>query len=354
MLAGAAQYIMKYLTKTITLPNGKRKYVRAKTKAELEEKFAVVKREIDAGVDVSDNTLFEDYANQWFRLSKEPHISETTARIYRDFTMHKVYPYIGAIKLRNIRASHIRDVMFRCSDLSHRAQSMVLGFMRNVFDSAVDDGIIVRSPVPLTLRAGGSTSPEAECLTPEQESALLEAAWDTDLYPLVYTLLNTGLRRGEATALMWRDIDWGAGEIHVHQHVIMDENGRPVIVEGTKTEAGERFIPMTDQLSSLLRREQSKARSVFVFPNGKGELYSASALSSAWKTLDKRAGFHTHPHMLRHTYATKLFEAGTLDIREIQDILGHANPGITLNTYTHYRDGSRRQSTFDKVKVALG
>ena len=221
-----------------------------------------------------------------------------------------------------------------------------------MFDLAVEDNIILRSPVSASVRARGETSGEAEALTPEQETALLEAAKGTKAYTAVLTILYTGLRRGEFTALMWSDIDYDARVIHVRRHVIPRRSGAPLIVDGAKTDAGVRDVPMPDYLAAHLRREQASTRSVYVFPNSKGQLYSPSAFSSLWKTLDKRAGFHTHPHQLRHTYATKLFELG-LDIKQIQYVMGHANPNVTLDTYTHFREDLRKASTVQQVCAAL-
>ena len=58
-------------------------------------------------------------------------------------------------------------------------------------------------------------------------------------------------------------------------------------------------------------------------------------------------------HQLRHTYITTLFEAG-LDLKEIQTTAGHADPTVTLRTYTHYREAQRSESTAQKVREALG
>ena len=67
------------------------------------------------------------------------------------------------------------------------------------------------------------------------------------------------------------------------------------------------------------------------------------------RTLD----FHVHPHQLRHTYITRLFESG-LDIKEIQYLAGHATVNMTLRVYTHYQHESRQQSTAQKVCAAFG
>ncbi len=57
-------------------------------------------------------------------------------------------------------------------------------------------------------------------------------------------------------------------------------------------------------------------------------------------------------HILRHTYITRLFEAG-LDIKEIQYLAGHSSVDMTLRVYTHYDRASREQTTIEKVRAAM-
>lgn len=59
------------------------------------------------------------------------------------------------------------------------------------------------------------------------------------------------------------------------------------------------------------------------------------------------------PHLLRHTYITRLFESG-LDIKEIQYLAGHTTVDMTLRVYTHYQHETRQQDTANKVCAALG
>lgn len=341
-----------YKTATLRLPNGKRKYVRGKTKEELERKLAELKQELFLGVDVGDTTIFKDYADHWLKTTRETCVTPNTARMYRQVFSNHIYPVIGDMKIRDIKPTHIRGIMARISELGHGTQSRVLGLLTGVFNTAVDDNLILRSPVPLTMKAKGDATEESEPLTSEQEQALLEAAEGTMVYPFVFTILHTGMRKGEVMGLMWADVDFDEGVIHVRRHVVPDESGAPMLVSGAKTEAGVRDIPMPDALAAYLKGLQRTARSVYVFPNSKGKLYSSSALSSLWVTLDKRAGFHTHPHQLRHTYATKLFEQG-LDVRQVQYVLGHADVNITLRIYVHYRESERRESTIRQVRAAF-
>lgn len=79
------------------------------------------------------------------------------------------------------------------------------------------------------------------------------------------------------------------------------------------------------------------------------ELGTKAANSKMVRSLD----FHVTPHLLRHTYITRLFESG-LDIKEIQYLAGHTTVDMTLRVYTHYQHETRQQDTANKVCAALG
>ncbi len=68
----------KLHTKTITTPTGKRKYIRAATKEELERKYQQAELEIGAGVDIADSTLFGEFAQLWYNTYKRPNLRENS------------------------------------------------------------------------------------------------------------------------------------------------------------------------------------------------------------------------------------------------------------------------------------
>jgi len=343
---------MKYVTRTITLPNGKRKYIRGKTAKEAEEKVKQARFEVGLGIDLSDETRFKDYAESWFRLTKENNVSHNYGKAVQSALDNHILPVIGAMKLRDIKATHIHRVLAGMSGLGQGSQAKTLQIMRAVFNLAVDDGLILRSPVPTTLKAGGEKTEEAQPLTTEQEKELLEKAKDLRIYPAVFIILHTGLRRGELAGLMWSDVDYDANVIHVNRHVVSDEHYRPELVDGAKTEAGVRDVPMPLPLVAYLRKLQSESKSVYVFPNSKGGVYSHAALTALCRALQSRLDFPFHLHQLRHTYITRLFESG-LDLKQIQYIAGHKTELITLRIYTHYRRESRFAETVAKVQAAF-
>lgn len=341
-----------YETATVRLPDGTRKYVRGKTKKELEEKLLAVKLELNLGIDISSNTTVKQLGEMWLRLTKAPKVSENTLSRLESLLRVHIYPVLGSMKVREVRAANIYQVMAAVKDKSNGLQVQVVQTLRSVFSFAMENNLIMRSPVPEKLTAGGEKAAEVEALTPEQEKEMLEAAKGKRIYSLVYTILNTGLRRGEFLGLMWSDVDFENGVIHVQRHVVTHQDGSTEIVAGAKTEAGVRDVPMPTALATYLKAEKAKASSVYVFPTSTGKVYSDGALNSIWYGLTRRLSFPVHIHQLRHTYITKLFEAG-LDIKEIQYVAGHANPTITLNTYTHYRKDLRQAETMERIRAAL-
>ena len=78
-----------------------------------------------------------------------------------------------------------------------------------------------------------------------------------------------------------------------------------------------------------------------------------SAYKSMWKLVERELPeTHVTAHVLRHTYITRLFEAG-LDIKEIQYLAGHSTVDMTLRVYTHYDRRSREGQTAEKVREAM-
>lgn len=78
-----------------------------------------------------------------------------------------------------------------------------------------------------------------------------------------------------------------------------------------------------------------------------------SSYKSMWRHIAKGLpDTHISAHTLRHTYITRMFEAG-LDIKEVQYLAEHSTVDMTLRVYTHYDQRSRREKTAEKVREAL-
>lgn len=110
---------------------------------------------------------------------------------------------------------------------------------------------------------------------------------------------------------------------------------------------------MSEELACWLAEQKATARSKFVFTMKDLKPMTQSSYKSMWRHIARELPERPiSAHILRHTYITRMFEAG-LDIKEVQYLAGHSSVTMTLRVYTHYDRQSRREKTNEKVRDAL-
>lgn len=281
-------------------------------------------------------------------------------------------PYLKGVPLKKVTPLQIQLILGNLSGQSKSLNDKAIQILRGIFNAAVDNNLIAKSPVPLRLRSGGIAAKEKAALTVEQSRQLLNAVFGTRAYLFCLIALQTGLRRGEICGLMWSDIDFDAQIIHVRHNAIFT-SAQTVVSSDLKTAAARRDIPIPPTLLALLTSEKNGSESPFVLHMDNGGALSQTSFSNLWDMVRRRTvdnpndlgtparnskmvrslDFHVTPHQLRHTYITRLFESG-LDIKEIQYLAGHTTIDMTLRVYTHYQHESRKKETAKKVCEALG
>ncbi len=163
--------------------------------------------------------------------------------------------------------------------------------------------------------------------------------------------LNTGLRIGEICALKWDDIDLDNEIIHIRRTIARVESVNSktasktcLILDKPKTRTSVRDIPITSKLLEILAKARREKISEFVVSESKSFVSPRTFEYRYHRVLEKYNVPSTNFHCLRHTFATRCVEQG-VDIKTLSEILGHANVGITLNTYVH--------SSWDLKRVQL-
>lgn len=369
----------KKATKTfathITTPSGERIYLRAKSKAELDEKVFAARVEMRAGVDITSDHTFAECARVWLNVYKKGKVRPSSYQILEHNMNAHVIPFFGDMKVRDIKPMHVQMFLSTLEGYSKSLQLKCISLARNVFRFAADNGFAAGSPMRKEDRATADDPAEEEPLTNEQARVLLAALEGTRAYSFCLLALSTGMRRGEILGLMWEDIDFEARLIHVTHNKSFPMNATDApVTELLKTEAASRNLPLSPLLTEHLLSLRADSSSPYVLSMANGKSLSKSAFRALWRQVERRTAgsgevprelgekygsmtvsldFDVHPHQLRHTYITQLFEAG-LDLKQVQYLAGHAKPEMTMRVYTHYRNKQRAAETHAQVCDALG
>ena len=352
MAKTAAKKKYKYLTKALQLPDGTRKYIRAKTRAELDEKVLKAQILVNSGVDICSEETFGHFAQMWYDLYKKPYLRENSLNSIKYVLNQHILPYIGGYRLRDITPMQIQAIMAGLSGKSNSLQSKVLMNLRSIFSAAQDNGLVARSPVSNMLKPTGNVTQEKTTLTLLESQLLLERVENIRAKTFLLIGLHSGMRRGEILGLQWKDIDFEEKVIHVRHNAVVSENETKVS-EDLKTKAAKRNIPLSEDLDAWLSERKKTSHSQYVIAMENHKPLTKSSYRSMWKLIERELpDTHITAHILRHTYITRLFEAG-LDVKEIQYLAGHSTMDMTLKVYTHYDRRSREAKTAEKVREAL-
>ncbi|SDF61074.1 Site-specific recombinase XerD [Lentzea fradiae] len=338
---------------------------RGKTKPEAERRLkkALAERKGPTGDSLTPDSRFKDALEAWQvkfqKLVDMGKRSPSSLDTYRSILGRHVLPGLGELRIREMTVARIDaflGALWRSVgvDSAKTARSVISGALR----IAVRDRALDTNPVRDTdpLESGRKKSPRA--LTREERLLWLEmlesdpAAVRKDLPDLSRFMMATGVRIGEALAVYWDDVDFEAGTVDVNYTVIRAA-GLGLIRKSTKTEAGERTLPLPRWALDMLRRR----REATLFPNGPVFPNSLGGLrdpSNTRRDIRKARGGDEFAwvtsHVFRKTAATILDEAG-LSARVVADQLGHARPSMTQDTYLARKAVDRKAA--DALEGAL-
>lgn len=350
----------QYYRKLIKNNKGTYDAVYGKTKAELEDKVTLKLNELAYEASPKNQPLyFFEYASRWYN-NRAPHLSPDSRKTYSAQINKVICPVIGGKLLKEITSDDIAAVMATRGHLSRSSQKKTVMVLKQVFDAAEEAGLISRLPTR-KLKAEGKDNAPRRALTPEQQVLLLEAVKGLAIEPFVLIGLYTGMRREEICGLRWDCVYLtdAAPYIEVRRACRWPEHTAPEVNDVLKTSAAYRTIPIPPQLSSYLKAlyastpgtETSKRRK-YVF-NSEGHAVTYSTMRRRWDTVRARStvsgrelgekvknhkltvtmDFDVTPHILRHTYITRLILGG-MDLKRVQYLAGHSDPKVTLQIYT--------------------
>ncbi len=341
---------------------GKPKTFTGKTKKVVEEKMRKWKQELDdygMELDKNDYTVSSLMHKHLF-VNVYPNVQESTFERYMDnYNKHIKDSNFGKLPITEVKQVMVQQFLNENSNVSDRTLTSLRYLLRRSYDLAINNNLVRINPVigiTIPKKKDTSKKTEIEILTVEEQKKYITATSCTKYRPMLLLALFTGMRRGELLALTWDNVDLKKGVIYVKESMrrIRKYNTDGTYTselqfKGPKTANGNREIPITKDVIKMLKEHQIEQDSTkntlnLVFPNGNYNPHHPDDVIRIQKAVCKRAGIpYKTFHALRHTFATRLVEAGK-DIKTISKLLGHSDISITLNTYVHDTTESKQDA----------
>jgi integrase len=313
-----------------------------------------------------------EFADAWLESQA---LAPSTLSGYSKILRNHINPNIGNRKLNTVTSMELatlykkllvsgrKDGLDYGGALSPNTINKIHIVIGSIFEAALDEGLIASNPArkrrivkaPTTTQIRASQE-EIEVWNATEIAFFLnwdENVYKDELYELWYLIAFTGMRRGEAVALKWGDIDLSNRTISIRRAA------DPVLARQTKlTKTGKaRPVSIPFGVIQVLKRQKDKRRSIspalvqpdaFVFGLPNGDLRSPNDITARWtRAVGKAQAYSkTLPHMadkslpsltlkgLRHTHATMLMKNG-INPKIVQERLGHSTINTTMNIYSH-------------------
>lgn len=320
--------------------NGEQYWISGNSMQELFDKAGELYLKVQTEQEQKPTPLFKEYQAEWMHLYKKDKLRPTTYRTYETLLRKNIIPYFGDKQLSEIKTT---DIQLFYNSIDHLARSSIKQMsiiLSQIFDSAIEDEYILKNPVKSTRLTYSNKKKTRKALSTAEWKSIIEQLplLQEDDRTLVALLMYTGMRRGEALALRWRNVDFENKVIHICENITFG-NGNRGMIGPPKSEAGYRDVPIVDDLAALLN---PKSPNHFVL--GGEHHYTESKFDRAWIRISNQIDLHgATPHILRHTYLTIMGGTDT-DVKTIQAIAGHADIKTTMDKYVHRQD--------ERIKIA--
>ena len=294
------------------------------------------------------------YGEKVFMPAKTLTATENTRASFQGNLDKWVYPAIGDIKLPEITSAQISALLLdmQGKGKAHATVVKVYTILNSLFKMAYLSDMIARNPMDKVERPKprkDEIKPQtAQAYTAQEVRDILTALEGEPLKwrAFIHLLIDTGVRRGEALAVQWEDIDFQENTVLICRNlcytpdkgIYLDtpKNGRCRMVD-----VGEDTLQLLKQI-----REQQGAGGKYIFTQDNSlEPMHPTSPTHYFRQFSKRNGIKDfHPHKLRHTFASVAITAGA-DVVSVSETLGHSDTAVTLRMYTHANDESRRRAS---------
>lgn len=230
--------------------------------------------------------------------------------------------------------------------------------LHTIFESAVENGVIEQNPMQRMKKpkARKDEIQKEAIVYSENEIAYIMDCLNKEPLKwkaLVLFMIDSGCRRGEVAGLKWEEIDFKTGKVNICRNAQYTKE-KGVYISTPKSHKSREIIinkPVLLVLKEWKRQQtllyfgQGKSTDGYCFTQNEGELLNPNTITGYIRDFGKRYNLPgMHPHALRHTMAT-LSIANGADVVSVSKKLGHCNPSVTLNIYSHANEEAQRRAT---------
>ena len=309
---------------------------------------------------------FCDYMLYWLQSSRK-NLGEDTYSGYQYAIENRIYPFfsdkgysLAEIEEQPFLIQSYYDYESETYGISANTVNHRHANIRKALQDAFKIGLIKSNPADRLTKPKLDTF-QSSVYNQNELSILFQIFKGDPLEAAIYFASFYGLRRSEVIGLKWSSIDFERKTItirHVVTQATVDGKYKLVKKNRTKTKASTRPLPLVPQFEQLLyqlleRQENNRIAcgksycnefNDYIFVNATGQLIKPGYVSQHFRYVcDKHKLKHIRFHDLRHSCATLLYENG-VDMKAIQEWLGHSNISTTLNIYTHLDYKNKVQS----------
>lgn len=341
--------------------NGVRKQVSVYDKSQrvVVEKMQELRKKRDDNYYIENkNITLEEWLKEWMRVYKKPYISPRTYQGYVEKSK-TILEHLGNMQLQKIELYHLQKFI---SDLQNEGKSpKSLRHYYSILKMSFDDAIMCRhislNPTR-NLKLPSMRRKELNIMTKEEQLVFEGFMKKYRMGTAYIVLVNTGLRAGELSGLTWKDVDFENKALYVRRGMqkitTYDDDFNKIKrerkVTDVKTENSYRVVPMLDKVVRILQEYKKKVQTEqeelaelgegfkdddFIFKTKYNHPITSEYLRKTCQGICKSNNFRkVGIHELRHTFATRSIEAG-IDLRVLQEILGHASYSTTADIYVH-------------------
>lgn len=354
------------LTESDPYPKGKRKDISLREKEKVIEK-ALCDTVSTNGGDMTVLELVQRY------ISQKRGVKHNTQANY-NFVINVIKKEeFGAKRIDTIKLSDAKAWLIKLQDDGRGYSSIhsIRGVVRPAFQMAVDDDLIRKNPFEFQLATVVvNDSVTREAITRKQQREFFrfikEDKHFCKYYDGIYILFNTGLRVSEFVGLTVNDIEFDKQRIRIDHQLQRTRNMEYEILT-PKTEKGERYVPMKEDVEDCFRRIIQNRKHPKIEPMIDGysgflflDKNDMPMVALHWEKYFQhiREKYNSiykvqmpciTPHVCRHTFCSNMAKSG-MNPKTLQYIMGHSDIGVTLNTYTHLQF----EDALEEMKKVVG